>query len=539
MQLTALGERLRPTDQPRYRTASPLPRQPDLDETDLRRRLGAIPSLFWPEWTVRISPPQGAHIRVLRPVLSAALLLPGSRLNLTEIAQQLGSVTRCFEISTVVQMLHANVHWPQIAAAMLRLVDHLDNHTVPIGYQRRRRRLDYRRLLPQAEWSRICRAAGTRAGQPIRWHVARAVLFERISGMPAPLAPFGTGPATAAFRAKMNAFPTTLTPLLADGLHAAAARFLARQGAGGEPVTWCPPLDLLDGLDLPGADIRQIDLDLLHHLVHGDRAGTATAGRRLGVSSYTVHTLLLHHPAPRPTYDPAARAPIREILPPDLLARYHRGEQLSLAQIDHRVGLVRGTAARLAAEYRIPVRGGNNDPHRSHPALPRDWMLDQYLNHQRSLADLAREKGMAKSTLHHWAKIYQIPIQRHRAARMNVPAAAAAAPPLLRPAITGPNAWQRLHRFADATLHPTFGKAATALGIHIATLIDHINRLEHEYGQPLLERLDNRRTMQPTKLGQEVIAAVRAAKRRARVPPTLSRAAPSGQVARDQPAGQR
>jgi len=76
---------------------------------------------------------------------------------------------------------------------------------------------------------------------------------------------------------------------------------------------------------------------------------------------------------------------------------------------------------------------------------------------------------------------------------------------------------------ADATRHPTFGKAASALGIHIATLIDHINRLEREYGQPLLERLDNRRIMQPTKLGQEVIAAVRAAKQRTRVPPTLSR----------------
>jgi hypothetical protein len=143
-------------------------------------------------------------------------------------------------------------------------------------------------------------------------------------------------------------------------------------------------------------------------------------------------------------------------------------------------------------------------------------MVDQYLNHQRSLADLAREKGMAKSTLRHWAKIYQLPIQRHRAARMNIPAAAAAAPPLLRPAITGLNAWQRLHRFADATRHPTFGKAAAALGIHIATLIDHINRLEREYGQPLLERLDDRRIMQPTKLGQDVIAAVRAAKRRNR-----------------------
>jgi hypothetical protein len=359
LQLAALGDRLRPTDQVRYRIASPTPRQPNLDDIGLQRRVQAIPTLFWPEWTVRISPPRGAHIRILRPVLSAALLLPGTRLNLTDTAQPLGCATRCFEISIVLQMLHADRHWSQITAALLRLVEHLDGHTVPIDYQRRRR-LDYRWLLPQAEWSRICRAACARPGCPIRWQVARAVLFEQISGMPAHLAAFGAHTATAAFRTKMNAFPTTLTPDLAEGLHAAATEFLTRQGIGGEPVSWCPPLDLLEGLDLPGVDIRRVDLDLLHHLVRVDRAGTATAGRRLGVSSFSVHTLLLRHPAPRPTVASATRRPNREILPPDLLVRYHHGEQLSLAQVDHRTGLVRGTAARLAAAYGIPVRGGKN-----------------------------------------------------------------------------------------------------------------------------------------------------------------------------------
>jgi hypothetical protein len=137
-------------------------------------------------------------------------------------------------------------------------------------------------------------------------------------------------------------------------------------------------------------------------------------------------------------------------------------------------------------------------------------MFDQYLNHHRSLADLAREKRLAKSTLRHWATIYQLPIQRHRAARMDIPAAAAVAPVLLRPAITGPHARQRLHRFAEATRHPTFGKAGTALGIHTSTLIGHINRLEREYGQPLLERVGDTRIMRPTSLGWDVVAAVHA-----------------------------
>jgi hypothetical protein len=399
-----------------------------------------------------------------------------------------------------------------ISAALLRLVEHLDNHTVPIDYTRRRR-LDYRRLLPSAQFQHLCRAAGVRPGPTVRWQVARSILFEQISGTPAHLAGFSAGIDLATLRRNINTFPTTLPPPLAEQLQLAAADFLARNGVRDEPVTWSPPLDLADGLDLPGLDIRQLDLSRLHQLIGAERVGAASARRQLGISKFAVHTMLLRHPAPRAVLDRPTEETARELLTPPLLRRYHLDENLTLEQIDRRAGLARGTASRLASEYGIPVRGGKNDPTRSHPALPRAWMLDQYLNHHRSLADLAREKGMAKSTLRHWAKIYHVPIQRHRAARMNIPAAAAAAPPLLRPAITGPNAWQRLHRFADATRHATFRRAAAALGIHSATLIDHVNRLEHEFGQPLLKRSGRRRVMRPTVLGQQVVAAVRATHR--------------------------
>src|SRR5207302_2455350 len=126
VQLAALGPRLRPTDQLRYRTASPAPRQPDADAATTSRRVRTIPALFWAPWTVRISPPKDAHIRILRPVLSAALLLVDTRLNLTDAARRLGSVTNCLNISTILQLLHATPHWPQLAAALVRLVDPLD-----------------------------------------------------------------------------------------------------------------------------------------------------------------------------------------------------------------------------------------------------------------------------------------------------------------------------------------------------------------------------------------------------------------------------
>lgn len=509
--LAALGPGLRPTDQLRYRTAAPHPRQPDTPTADLRAR--KIPTLLWPYWATRLNPANNAYARRLRPALSAALLLAGTRLELADAAHLLGGATTPLRISTTVQMLHATPCWPDICAGLDRLVDYLDTHDVPIDYQRRRQ-TDYRRLLPAAGWRRICREAGTTPGPAIRSHIARCVLFEQLSGMPPHLAPFSAGTTTPDFRTKTVQFGAVLTPALAAGLIQAAATFLHQQGITDEPLTWQPPASLLDGLDLPGPDPHQIDLPRLHHLVRIDQISIPTAARHIGVTTAAAHALLLDHPAPpRPRFTPPPdRRPAKQLLPPEVLARLHLDRHLSLAHIDQHTGFSRGTAARLAHDYAIPIRGGVDDALRTHPALPRDWLFDQHVTHERSLADLAREKQLSKSTVRHWAKIYDVPIQRHRPIQMNIPAAAAA-PPLLRPAITGPNAWQRLHRFAEATRHPTFRQAATALDIDISALIDHINRLEREFDQPLLERAGPRRTTQPTPFGRKVISTLRTTKR--------------------------
>jgi hypothetical protein len=509
--LAALGPRLRPTDQLRYRTASPNPRQPDTPTAELRAQ--KVPTLLWPLWAVRLSPADGAYARTVRAALSGALLLAGTRLELADAARLLGSVTSRHRISTTVQLLHATRHWPDIAAALTRLVDYLDTHHVPIDYQRRRQ-LDYRQLLPPARWQRICRQAGARPGPAIRGQVARRVLFEQLSGMPAHQAPCGSRTATHRYQANITQFPATLTPQLAIGLSQAALAFLHRHGITDEPVAWQPPWSLVDGLDLREPDPEQIDVPALHRLVYIGEISIPTVARRFGVTTAAVHALLLERPAPaRPRSSPSDRHPLREVLPRDVFTGYYLEQRLSLAEIDRRVGLNRGSAGRLAREYAIPIRGGTDDTLRIHPALPRDWLFEQYVTCERSLADLAREKRLSKSTVRKWAKIYRIPIQQHRRIRMNIPAAAAAAPPMLRPAITGPNAWQRLHRFAEATRHPTLGQASTALGIQLPVLIGHLNRLEREFGQPLQERAGLRRTASPTTLGRKVTAAVRATRR--------------------------
>jgi len=94
---------------------------------------------------------------------------------------------------------------------------------------------------------------------------------------------------------------------------------------------------------------------------------------------------------------------------------------------------------------------------------------------------------------------------------MDIAAATAAAPPVLRPAITGPGAWKRLRRLAAASSYSSLSLAASSLGIEPSVLISQVNRLEREVGHRLLDRIPGQQAMQPTAYGQKVIAAIRAA----------------------------
>jgi len=514
VKLAALGPRMRPTDQLRYRTASPAPREPSVSTAAAAgRRAARIPALFWPSWTVRLCPPHGALITMVRPALSSTLLLVGTRLNLTDAAELLGPATGLQQISKTVQLLQATQQWPDAAAALIRLAEYLESSDIPIDYQQRRQ-LDYRRLLPAAEWRSLCRRARTPRDPSVYAHAARCVLFEQLSGTPAHLAQFGSAAITPAFRAKMTRLAAVLTPALADGLQQSAASFLTRQGVTGEPVAWDPPLRLLDGLHLPGTDPSQIDLEHLHRLIRADHASIATAARRLSATPETIQLLLHQHPAPAiPATGKTTRRPARQIPSREQFEQYYLHGHQSLAEIAKQAGLSRGYAAQLARDYKIPVRGQKDYTVHQHPVVTRDWLHHQYVTRDRSLQDLATEAGLSKSAIRRWAKIYAIPKPPRYPIRMNITAAAAAAPLLLRPAITGPGAWKRLHRLAEASRHPSLSHAATSLGIHHTTLITQVKRLEHEFGERLLERAPGQRAMRPTAYGKKIITAVRAAER--------------------------
>jgi hypothetical protein len=515
--LAALAPSLRPSDQLRHRTTSSPPALPRSGRVQGNRRARKIPAALWPSWAVRVSPPDGAYPRILAPVLSCAVLLVGNPMELDEVAARLGPVTDSRTISRLLQLLADHPRWEAIAAAVTRLAAYLDDNEVPVDYQRRRR-LDYSDLLPPRQWLDLCRSTGISPGQGRRDKIARCMLFARISGLPVEAAPGFAATGEAYFRAETARFAAIRTPELAAALDKTAREFLARHRIRGEPVTWQPPVSLLNDLKLPGPDPSLIDVTRLHELVREHKHPVQHAAEVLGTTIDAIRLVLDEHPAPAgPLTATQARATgrvrhaARQKLSEKELRRRYGDQHQSLYDIAKQTGFSRQALTRLAAEYGIELREGPQDYKRK-GTIDRDWLFDQYVSRGRTLPDLAREKNMSTANMARWAHRHQIPLRPRGGAShgsfLHSIDQATDLPAEIRKALTSPYAWQRLNRFAAASGYRTLSEAAERIGITQSALVTQINRLERDIGGPLLERAERGRPMSPTALGEQVIAAL-------------------------------
>ncbi|MEV6231814.1 TniQ family protein [Saccharopolyspora shandongensis] len=513
VQLSALGPLLKPSDQLRYRINADTPCH-RLPAGGAPSRHHRIPSLLWTEWALRLHT-GGLYLHTLRAALSAILVLAGTRRSLPDTTRILGEAADPHDTSRVLQKLEADPHWPHILTALTRLADHLDDTDVPIDYHHRRR-LTYDTLLPDDQWRHICRHTGTTPGQHRRLQLARCLLFEKISGLPADQAPASFAINTRETRANYLHFAARLPPELATHLNEAAQDFLEHQGIHDEPLEWQPSTHLLDDLTLPGHDPDLVNITALHHIVGDNRSSLSDAAQQLGTTLDITRYLLGKHPAPPPPLTETQakatghrRFEARSALPKERLIDLCFEQNLTLRDIAQRVGVSRGTITRLFDDYGID----RTEPRRpTKTTISRDWLYDQYVNHHRTLPDLAQETGMSTANMARWAKTHNIPLRPRGGASHNqvrlTRAQATTAPRILRPALGGEGAWERLTRFAAASRYRTITEAAKALGLNQPTLTTQINRLEHDLGGPLLERAQRARSLQLTPLGRRVVAAV-------------------------------
>jgi AcrR family transcriptional regulator len=114
-------------------------------------------------------------------------------------------------------------------------------------------------------------------------------LYERVTGSSARRWEPAVG--SREFRAKLADFPRTLTLDLLTPLDLSGRRFLDQHGLEHEPLTWCLPISLLDGRNLPVEDPALIDVDDLHQLVRIQQLPLSNVAQRLSTTIDTVRYL--------------------------------------------------------------------------------------------------------------------------------------------------------------------------------------------------------------------------------------------------------
>jgi AraC-like DNA-binding protein len=385
-----------------------------------RARARQVPALFWPAWTARLLPPlTGTTPQERRRFLPAAFLAVTAGTSMASAAQMLGSAIASPSATRILQRAERDPRWPASVTALTRLAGWLDQHGTPVDYQRRRR-LDYGNLLPDSDWTRICRSTGTVAGEHDRPLTARRWLFERISGTPAERAPGGYAAITADQRHRLDKFAVFVTPDLAADLDDYAATWLAGHRIDTEEVTWRPPASLLSGLDLPGPDPLTLPPAEIHELLKNRRMSPRTAALHAGTTIDVIRAVLDEHPAPPPPLTPAqersrgqAAGKLRARLTPDELNDLYTNQRMSMEEIGRRNGASKTTIAGLARDYGIRRR----TPAENRPPLPvdRDWLYEQYMTRNKPLASIATELGMSVTSLTRRRKALGIPSRRQQA----------------------------------------------------------------------------------------------------------------------------
>lgn len=498
--LTALDAELAPADRLRYRSCSPTPRLPQPTSGITERRARHVPQLLWADWAVRFTPnhPCG-HPDALRAALAVCLLMPGTfdrnqstlAAHLHErhaVRHRMGSVI----LGRLVEQCGTGV-----LIALCRVADYLDEHGVPIDYQRRRA-LITADLLTEQQWKDLCRDTMThpgkgeeRGGPARRLQVARRYMFQLLTGADLSSPAHKLAYRDSADRNRhLNAVQTMSTPLR-DALHRHAADRLARLGID-EPLTWSPPASLAAGLELPGREPDDINLDRLHHMVIVQHHSLRAAAREMGTTlAHVRHAVeqLQRDPGPWAARTEQARHQRerrrRELLTREFFEREVTRAGKSRSTLRDETGIPIKELTRYANQVGVSLIG-----HRL-VHIDSDWLAEQYLTRRRSFSGIAEELGLDADTVAHHARRYGIPsrvpgVQSHPDLITTLDPTL---PQDIRRAVEGQlHGWQRLRRFKQVMAFPSMNAAAAQIDADLSALILQFNRLEHDVGAHLFHR---------------------------------------------------
>ncbi|WP_329620117.1 TniQ family protein [Streptomyces sp. NBC_01255] len=501
-------------DRVRFSSSTPRARVPEPGEHSASARIRHLPQLLWPGWTVRLMPREGMQENLFRGIAAALLLLPGEpELRARGITDRLGPHLPSAMTVTLQRALKSG--HPDVLTALCNLAHHLDDHGSPIDYERRRHLIPAAPISPD-QWRELCFRTGTQPGEQLstkttqapRYLNAQRYLHQLLTGadLTDPRHPLALR--SAPDRSRYFAFPPSLTLDQRDALHQHAIGILHDLNIN-EPLTWEPPQECADGLDLPGRHLGDIDLEEVRRIVITEQRAPREAAKDLDTTlthiRFTLEQVLRE---PREWARSSSLGSWRlhqqakEVLTTTFLQREYIDGDKTLAHIAQETGIPRHIAIAHARTLGFSIR-------RTRKPFPIDepWLREQYLTRKRSTYDIAEELGTEDETVRRRLKHLKIPLRPPGVhSRTVMTKIDTSLPRDVRSAVEGTlHGWLRLHRFQIAMRFPSLDSAARHLKTEPNALVTQFRRLERDIGKSLFTRAAFGRPQQPTRQGRRLL----------------------------------
>ena len=407
--LHALDPHLQVHDRLVYASAGRRPHRPNASDEQIHRRAASLPTLLWPDWTLRLIPTDKVThnaVTSLRAGLAAMVLLPGTRLSGRHAVALLGSYIRAATAKATLTHLPEPQRTVSIAI-LTDLAESLDANPAPINYTRRRD-LFSTPAVDRAAYTTLATTRGWRPASPVQLRLLDDCLAVLLTGTRPDHHTTRMRSGTAdAWNPLTLALPTPVRTFVRD-----QAQLLLRQHSIDEPVTWQPAAS--KDYPWPGIDPDTINPDQFADAfgAHAsDRDGLRLICHATGLRGIQVRLYphIVDLPMPEHQWEALSEHPHGNILAPATVRQLYHEQRMSMMDI-----------ARLARttekEVRHALTGAGITPRKSganRRPIPLSWLQDRYVGSGKTVEQAAAEAGVCRNTFAKYARLHNIPTIEH------------------------------------------------------------------------------------------------------------------------------
>ncbi|MFH9970058.1 hypothetical protein ACH4PR_54300 [Streptomyces mirabilis] len=453
------------------------------------------------------------RVGAFRRGCSSFLLLPGGppELNYERVGPLLDNRQIDTDRDSVERRLYRDRDLTPLASALAQLAYALDANGAPIDYARRRATFTYTSIsLDHHAYRRLCAQHGWRTGQGHRAALLQWYLLMLLTGEIHP-PPSGTN---TRFAWNCTEFRFRAPQALRSFLRQQAEDNLARHGIN-EPLTWEPPSSWVTGVTWPGISPTSLApsgvRDLLSTItsVHeaGDALGLTPEHIRLYCDltdiSTTTPSAAIGNLSNQLTPETAECR--QGVLAPEKLRDLYENQRLELTHIAQMASCNPDTVRALLIHDEVPLRA-RPDRLPPRPDITRAWLRHEYVEKRRTMAELARERGVSHYHLTTLARGWCLPIRSterpyNAIGHLDLPWTPS---PAMQAVTASPTALDRLQTLIQIPGHPSLAAAARAIydGRDNA-LRQRITKIEKIAGFQIIDRSASR--LSPTEPGREFL----------------------------------